>query len=81
MQEYDNYNKERATYLNIAAQNGLKAELAVPSIAFDVDLIEQLNNVDTMEKYIENFELEQSILPIEQGTDLSLGKLKIPGLD
>ena len=80
LQEVENYNKERATYLDIAAQNGLKAELAVPSIAFDTDLIEQITNANKINDFIKTFELQESAMPIEEGSNLSLGKIRIPSL-
>tara|TARA_R110002167_G_scaffold301128_8_gene505390 strand:- start:184 stop:3507 length:3324 start_codon:yes stop_codon:yes gene_type:complete len=75
MQEISNYNAELGTYRDIATSNGLNSELAIPSMNLNQELIKQLTNVNIINDsidIIENFNLEDSILP-----NVSDGKLKI----
>ena len=78
MQEVSNYNAELGIYRDIATANGLDPELAIPSMNLNQKLIKQLTNVNKINDsldIINNFDLQDSILP-----EVSDGRLKIPSI-
>ena len=78
MQEVSNYNAELGIYRDIATANGLDPELAIPSMNLNQKLIKSLTNVNKINDsldIINNFDLQDSILP-----EVSDGRLKIPSI-